>query len=553
MVGAGLMAQKATRSLASPPERGSRPRLAPGSKVVTAYLERAGLLAAARRQLGFEVVGYGCTTCIGNAGPLPPADARSVEENDAYFAAVLSGNRNFEARVHNQVRANYLASPMLVVAYALAGPDGPRPDPRAPRDRAATGRPCTSATSGPRRAPCGPSSSPRSTRRCSRTSTARSPSATPLGPPSHSRGTEVPVGPGLRPTCANRPYFSLPTISDSTSARSSSTARGSLRSSGTRSRPTTSPPPATSRRQSRRASPRRARGPARRVQHLRHPEGEPRSPPPRHVRERSAEEPAGGRQGRRVHDAPARRPGHDHLRGVPRLPDAEDPSAGPRREGLRAGKLARLGGEGSAPPWCPGGDRPELRADPPRQPRRDGRPSPRVPGGQGGRRARPHGPGDVPGERPSAGRPLPCGASSRCGRPRTSARPGHFHGRCRVDSPVELEYLGPAACCLYVFHRVQVRAAARAGRIGRRGSGLSRTTRRTRRRRPSAPPRPNGPRPGASPSAAPRPGRRAARWSARSRTSRCPDPGRPGRVRPRRALDSRSARASRRCAVAGGT
>ncbi|MCI4325648.1 MAG: aconitate hydratase AcnA [Thermoplasmata archaeon] len=119
MVGAGLMAQKATELGLTVPTW-VKTSLAPGSKVVTAYLDRAGLLAPLA-QLGFDVVGYGCTTCIGNAGPLPPADARSVEENDAYFAAVLSGNRNFEARVHNQVRANYLASPMLVVAYALAG------------------------------------------------------------------------------------------------------------------------------------------------------------------------------------------------------------------------------------------------------------------------------------------------------------------------------------------------------------------------------------------------------------------------------------------------
>jgi aconitate hydratase len=119
MVGAGLMAQKAVELGLTVP-KWVKTSLAPGSKVVTAYLDRAGLLAPLAT-LGFDVVGYGCTTCIGNAGPLPPSDAQSVEENDAYFAAVLSGNRNFEARIHNQVRANYLASPMLVVAYALAG------------------------------------------------------------------------------------------------------------------------------------------------------------------------------------------------------------------------------------------------------------------------------------------------------------------------------------------------------------------------------------------------------------------------------------------------
>ena len=94
--------------------------LAPGSQVVTAYLEQAGLLAPLR-QLGFDVVGYGCTTCIGNSGPLPEAIGAAVRDNDLIVASVLSGNRNFEGRVHGDVRMNFLASPPLVVAYALAG------------------------------------------------------------------------------------------------------------------------------------------------------------------------------------------------------------------------------------------------------------------------------------------------------------------------------------------------------------------------------------------------------------------------------------------------
>ncbi len=119
MVGAGLIAKRATElGLTVPPH--VKTSLAPGSKVVTSYLEKAGLLPYLDR-LGFEVVGYGCTTCIGNSGPLPPAIDRKVRADDLYVAAVLSGNRNFEARIHNLVRANYLASPMLVVAYALAG------------------------------------------------------------------------------------------------------------------------------------------------------------------------------------------------------------------------------------------------------------------------------------------------------------------------------------------------------------------------------------------------------------------------------------------------
>lgn len=119
MVAAGLLARRALE-LGLRVDPFVKTSLAPGSKVVTAYLERAKLLEPLAR-LGFAVVGYGCTTCIGNSGPLSPHAAQAVEQQDAYLVAVLSGNRNFEARVHNQVRANYLASPPLVVAAALAG------------------------------------------------------------------------------------------------------------------------------------------------------------------------------------------------------------------------------------------------------------------------------------------------------------------------------------------------------------------------------------------------------------------------------------------------
>jgi aconitate hydratase len=119
MLAAGLLAKKAV-------EKGLQVRpwvktsLAPGSKVVTDYLVDAGLMRYLE-QLRFYLVGYGCTTCIGNSGPLPPAVSKAIEEGGLVVAAVLSGNRNFEGRVHPEVRANYLASPPLVVAYALAG------------------------------------------------------------------------------------------------------------------------------------------------------------------------------------------------------------------------------------------------------------------------------------------------------------------------------------------------------------------------------------------------------------------------------------------------
>ena len=119
MIGAGLLARNARRRGLRVPSY-VKTSLAPGSRVVTDYLGAAGLLAPLA-ELGFDVVGYGCTTCIGNSGPLPEAVTAAVESADLVAAAVLSGNRNFEGRVHAAVRANYLASPPLVVAYALAG------------------------------------------------------------------------------------------------------------------------------------------------------------------------------------------------------------------------------------------------------------------------------------------------------------------------------------------------------------------------------------------------------------------------------------------------
>jgi aconitate hydratase len=119
LLGAGLLAKKAVeRGLTVKPH--VKTSLAPGSRVVTEYLTKAGLLPYLE-DLGFAVAAYGCTTCIGNAGPLAPPIDEAIQKNDLVCAAVLSGNRNFEARIHPNIRANFLASPPLVVAYAIAG------------------------------------------------------------------------------------------------------------------------------------------------------------------------------------------------------------------------------------------------------------------------------------------------------------------------------------------------------------------------------------------------------------------------------------------------
>jgi aconitate hydratase len=119
MIGAGLLARKALeKGLTVKPW--VKTSLAPGSQVVGEYLDKAGLQKDLDK-LGFNLVGFGCTTCIGNSGPLPEAISETINKNDMVAAAVLSGNRNFEGRVNPDVRANYLASPPLVVAYAIAG------------------------------------------------------------------------------------------------------------------------------------------------------------------------------------------------------------------------------------------------------------------------------------------------------------------------------------------------------------------------------------------------------------------------------------------------
>jgi aconitate hydratase len=119
MVGAGLLARNAV-ALGLTVAPFVKTSLAPGSRAVTSYLEAAGLMAPLE-QLGFNLAGYGCTTCIGNSGPLDEPIAKAIEDNDLVVAAVLSGNRNFEGRIHPLARASYLASPPLVVAFALAG------------------------------------------------------------------------------------------------------------------------------------------------------------------------------------------------------------------------------------------------------------------------------------------------------------------------------------------------------------------------------------------------------------------------------------------------
>ena len=202
MVGAGLLARNAVaRGLRVGPT--VKTSLAPGSRAVTGYLEAAGLMAPLEA-LGFALAGYGCTTCIGNSGPLDEAVAAAVEANDLVVAAVLSGNRNFEGRIHPLARASYLASPPLVVAFALAGrvdidlttePLGIGTDgaPGLPRRHLALAR----------RDPVGHRAT-RSTRSCSAGPTRPSSRATTAGGRCRSRRATATPGTRARPTSPSR-------------------------------------------------------------------------------------------------------------------------------------------------------------------------------------------------------------------------------------------------------------------------------------------------------------------------------------------------------------
>ena len=241
MVGAGLLARNAAaRGLSVKPW--VKTSLAPGSKVVSDYLARAGLQDDLDA-LGFNLVGYGCTTCIGNSGPLAPPLAEAVTSGDLVVCSVLSGNRNFEGRISPHVKANYLASPPLVVAYAIAG-SMTRDLGTEPLGTGGTASRSTCATSGRRRrryaTPCRARSRPR----CSASATATSSPATTTGAPSKRRPGRPTPGMPAAPTCSTRPTSRA--WRRSRRRRRTSGARASSACWATRSPPTTSRRPAPS-------------------------------------------------------------------------------------------------------------------------------------------------------------------------------------------------------------------------------------------------------------------------------------------------------------------
>ena len=388
MVAAGLLARNAVaRGLGVPPT--VKTSLAPGSRAVTAYLRGAGLLEPLEK-LGFALAGYGCTTCIGNSGPLDAPVAKAIEENDLVVAAVLSGNRNFEGRIHPLVRASYLASPPLVVAFALAGTVDVDLTTAAARHRLGRARPSSCATSGPRPRRSGPPSARRSAASCSGPPTPRSSKAARSGRRSTSRPATATAGTPPRRTWRCRPssWGSGPSPAPIAAIEGARV----LASSATRSRPTTSPPPARSRRRPppesgfRPTACRRAEfncyG-ARRGHHEVMMRGTFAN-----IRLRNA---LAGARGA-VHRASSGRRGDDHLRRGDALRGRRRAAHRHRRQGVRLGVVARLGGQGPAAARRPGGHRRELRADPPFQPGRHGHPAAAVPPRRERSEPRPDGP-----------------------------------------------------------------------------------------------------------------------------------------------------------------
>ena len=345
MIGAGLLAKKAVeKGLSVPPW--VKTSLAPGSKVVTDYLEKAGLMPYLEK-LKFHIVGYGCTTCIGNSGPLPAEVSKAIDEKDLVVASVLSGNRNFEGRINSEVRANYLMSPPLVVAFALAGRididlrkdaarQRQRRQARLPRRHLAHAAEVEEAIAA---VPSPPKCSARATPRFSRATSAGAACPFPKARPTP--GKKIP------PTSASAPYFDDMTlkpspVEDITGARVLAVLGDSVT--------TDHISPAGSIKKD---------GPAgkyllehgvqaRRLQLLRLAPRQSRSHGARHLRQRPPAQQT-GHDRRRIHPPSAPKRGNVDLRRLREISGRRHSARHSRRQRIRLRLLARLGSQGTAP------------------------------------------------------------------------------------------------------------------------------------------------------------------------------------------------------------
>ena len=376
MLAAGLLAQRAVKLGLTTPDH-VKTSLAPGSKAVTEYLRDAGLLGPLA-DLGFHLVGYGCTTCIGNSGPLPERVERAIESADLVAASVLSGNRNFEGRVHPSVRANYLASPPLVVAYALAGTVDIDLE-EEPLGTGADGNPVFLRdiwpTSEDVREALDRALRPETFRRMYGNVWDGNPT-----------WNEIPVDASeIYPWDEGSTYIQEPPFFSGMTAEPAPPAdiRGArvLVRCGDSVTTDHISPAGTIAFDSPAGSWLRERGIERRdFNSYGSRRGNDRDHAPRHLREHPVPEPARRRRRGRLHGAPPVGRADHHLRRREALPRGGHPARDPRRQGVRDRLLPRLGRQGNAAPGRQGGDRRELRAHPPQQPGRHGRPAARVPG-----------------------------------------------------------------------------------------------------------------------------------------------------------------------------
>ena len=416
--------------------------MAPGSKVVTGYYEKAGMWPYLEK-LGFHLVGYGCTTCIGNSGPLNDEISKAINDNDLAVVSVLSGNRNFEGRINPDVKMNYLASPPLVIAYALAGTMDFDFDTE-PLGRDTDGNDVFLKDIWP-----APTDVERTITQSISKEMFTSDYADVFAGDERWQSLPTPEG-NTFDWDADSTYVRKPPYFDGMSIDPSPVTDISRRPGAGQARRLGHDRPHQPGRldQGRQPGgqvPRRPRRRAQGLQLLRLATRQPRGDDPRHLRQHPAEEPAPRRRRGRLHpQLPGRWRADDDLRRLGRLPGGRHPARHPRRQGVRLRVLARLGRQGHRAARRARRHRRVLRAHPPLQPDRHGRAAAAVPAGRERRVARPHRHRDLRDHR--ASRRSTRAASRRTVTVTVTAEDGSessFEGVVRIDTPGEADYYRP--------------------------------------------------------------------------------------------------------------
>ncbi len=369
MIGAGLLARKAAaKGLTAKPW--VKTSLAPGSQVVGEYLEKSGLQKDLDK-LGFNLIGFGCTTCIGNSGPLPEEISQTINDNDLVAAAVLSGNRNFEGRVNADVRANYLASPPLVVAYAIAGSMQVDVS-KEPLGADEKGKKVFLKDIWPSNKEIGSFVSKNVTKQIFTKKYADVFKG-------DANWRKIAVKGGLTYGWDDRSTY----VQNSALFRGHGKAPASDRGHRGRARagalgrldhhrPHLAGGLDQAGKPGRRVSA-RSSGAAEGLQPIRHAPRQSPSDDARHFRQYPAEEPDGAGRGGRIHDPLSVQEAHDHVRRGDEVQSGKRPARHLRRQGIRHRLLARLGGQGHGLARRARGRHPVVRAHPPLQPDRHGR------------------------------------------------------------------------------------------------------------------------------------------------------------------------------------